>query len=78
MSEERERPLVPEGTLKTAGETPVTITLENGEIIEMIPNPLPVPKRKVRTGMDFPRVISEDMMEFDHDIPEDKLCFDVE
>ncbi len=71
-------PLIPSGTAGADIEKPVTVTLENGEIIELIPNPLPVPKKRKRLGMEFPFEVTEDKAEFDHEIPEDKMCFDVD
>lgn len=72
------KPLIPGGKINTATGTPLKITLDNGEVVEMIPNPLPVPKRKARGGMEFPYEIDESKMEFDHEIPEDKMKYDVE
>lgn len=73
-----EKPLFPKGKIKTSVEKPVTVTLDNGEVVEMLPNPLPVPKKRVRTGMDYPREIDVSKMEFDHVIPDDKMHYDVE
>jgi len=72
------RPLIPGGKIKTNLQEPLTVTLDSGEVVEMIPNPLPVPKKKARNGMEFPREFEDSLMKFDYDIPEDRMHYDVE